>query len=93
MKILAIDDQQLVLLPLKRRLSELGYEVETETDALKAKATFDTFQPDLVIVDINMPIISGIEIIRYIRGTKNYFVRPESSGGQVQFSFSSNFIV
>jgi len=71
MKILAIDDQQLVLLPLKRRLSELGYEVETETDALKAKATFDTFQPDLVIVDINMPIISGIEIIRYIRGTKN----------------------
>ena len=71
MKILAIDDQQLVLLPLKRRLSELGYDVETETDALKAKATFDTFQPDLVIVDINMPIISGIEIIRYIRGTKN----------------------
>ncbi|MFC6858503.1 response regulator [Zunongwangia atlantica] len=71
MKILAIDDQQLVLLPLKRRLNELGYEVETETDALKAKATFDSFQPDLVIVDINMPIISGIEIIRYIRGTKN----------------------
>ncbi|MCL6219529.1 response regulator [Zunongwangia pacifica] len=70
MKILAIDDQQLVLLPLKRRLSELGYEVQTETDALKAKSIFDNFQPDLVIVDINMPIISGIEIIRYIRGTK-----------------------
>ena len=70
MKILAIDDQQLVLLPLKRRLSELGYEVQTETDALKAKAIFDNFQPDLVIVDINMPVISGIEIIRYIRGTQ-----------------------
>lgn len=70
MKILAIDDQQLVLLPLKRRLNELGYDVHTETDALKAKAVFDNFQPDLVIVDINMPVISGIEIIRYIRGTK-----------------------
>ena len=70
MKILAIDDQQLVLLPLKRRLDELGYDVKTETDALKAKTIFDSFQPDLVIVDINMPVISGIEIIRYIRGTK-----------------------
>ncbi|WBL23131.1 response regulator [Zunongwangia sp. HRR-M8] len=71
MKILAIDDQQLVLLPLKRRLTELGYEVITETDALKAKSIFDSFEPQLVIVDINMPVISGIEIIRYIRGTKN----------------------
>ncbi|WP_417886536.1 response regulator [Zunongwangia sp.] len=72
MKILAIDDQQLVLLPLKKRLTELGYEVFTETDSLKSKSIYDDVNPDLVIVDLNMPVISGIEIIRYIRTTKNH---------------------
>ena len=38
MKILAIDDQQLVLLPLKKRLTELGYSIKIETDT-------DSIQP------------------------------------------------
>tara|TARA_B100000795_G_scaffold264510_1_gene245097 strand:- start:991 stop:2178 length:1188 start_codon:yes stop_codon:yes gene_type:complete len=71
MKILAIDDQQLVLLPLQKRLEELGYEVIIETDAFKAIAHYNSFHPDLVIVDINMPIVSGLDIIKHIRNTKN----------------------
>ena len=71
MKILAIDDQQLVLLPLEKRLLELGYEVKTETDASKGLELYDTFNPDLVIVDINMPGVSGLEVVQYIRNTKN----------------------
>ena len=67
MKILAIDDQKLVLIPLEIRLKELGYEVITETSALKGIELFDSFQPDLVIVDINMPEMSGIEIVKFIR--------------------------
>lgn len=67
MKILAIDDQQLVLLPLEKRLSELGYEVITETNALKGIELYDSFNPDLVIVDINMPGVSGLEVINHIR--------------------------
>ena len=38
MKILAIDDQQLVLLPLEKRLKELGYDVKIETDAVPEDA-------------------------------------------------------
>ncbi len=71
MKILAIDDQQLVLLPLKKKLSELGYSIQVETDALKGLELYDSFKPDLVIVDINMPSISGLEIIKYIRERRN----------------------
>lgn len=70
MKILAIDDQQLVLLPLEKRLTDLGYTVKIETDANKGLKAYDTFQPDLVIVDINMPNISGFEIITHIRITR-----------------------
>jgi len=67
MKILAIDDQKLVLIPLEIRLKELGYEIITETSALKGIELFNSFQPDLVIVDINMQETSGIDIIKYIR--------------------------
>ena len=41
MKILAIDDQKLVLLPLKKRLESLGYEVVTENSALTGIEQFD----------------------------------------------------
>lgn len=71
MKILAIDDQQLVLLPLQKRLNELGYTVKIETDANEGILTYNSFKPDLVIVDINMPVISGLEIVKYVRNSKN----------------------
>ncbi|RLJ61196.1 glycosyl transferase family 2 [Lacinutrix venerupis] len=71
MKVLAIDDQQLVLLPLQKRLAELGYEVKIETDATKGLELYESFSPDLVIVDINMPRISGLEVVKHIRVTKN----------------------
>ncbi|QVY66638.1 response regulator [Polaribacter sp. Q13] len=70
MKILAIDDQKLVLIPLEVRLKEMGYEVITETDGVKGIELFNSFQPDLVIVDINMPTISGLEVVRHIREVK-----------------------
>lgn len=70
MKILAIDDQKLVLLPLENRLKELGYEVITENSALSGIRQFELEKPDLVIVDINMPEISGIEVVKYIRDIK-----------------------
>ena len=71
MKILAIDDQKLVLIPLEIRLKELGYEIMTETSALKGMELFNSFQPDLVIVDINMQETSGIDVIKYIRQKRN----------------------
>lgn len=70
MKILAIDDQKLVLIPLENRLKALGYEVMTETSAIAGIELFNSFKPDLVIVDINMPVTSGIEVVRYIREEK-----------------------
>jgi CheY-like chemotaxis protein len=70
MKILAIDDQKLVLIPLASKLKEMGYDVITETNGFKGIELFDSIQPDLIIVDINMPTISGLEIVKYIRASK-----------------------
>jgi DNA-binding response OmpR family regulator len=70
MKVLAIDDQQLVLLPLQKRLLNLGYNVKIETNASKGLELFNSFSPDLVIVDINMPEVSGLEVVKHIRYVK-----------------------
>ena len=71
MKVLAIDDQQLVLLPLQKRLMGLGYQVEKETNAAEGLKAYDRFNPDLVIVDINMPEVSGFDVIHHIRTKRN----------------------
>lgn len=67
MKILAIDDQQLILLSLEKRLQELGYEVKTADSGKDGLALVKDFQPNLVIVDINMPDISGLDVVQEIR--------------------------
>jgi len=67
MKILAIDDQQLILLSVEKRLTELGFDVQIADSGTKGIALYDKFQPDLVIVDINMPGMSGLDVVKYIR--------------------------
>lgn len=67
MKILAIDDQQLILLSVERRLKELGYSVMVADSGEKGIALFNSFEPDLVLVDINMPDMSGLDIVKQIK--------------------------
>ncbi|NJB36300.1 response regulator [Croceivirga sp. JEA036] len=70
MKILAIDDQQLILMSLQKRLQEIGYTVEIADNGITGKEKFESFNPDLVIVDINMPEVNGLEVVKHIRNTK-----------------------
>ena len=80
MKILIIDDQQLVLLSLEKALTDLGYEVRSAENVEYAIKSYDEIQPNLVIVDINLSgnldlqesveISSGLEVVRYIREVK-----------------------
>lgn len=70
MKILAIDDEKLMLLYLEKRLQELGYGIMTAESGEDGVELFNSFKPDLVIVDINMPGMSGLEVVKYIRNVQ-----------------------
>lgn len=67
MKILAIDDQQLILLSVEKKLTDLGYQVQTASSGATGIETFNSFKPDLVIVDINMPDMSGLDVVKHIK--------------------------
>lgn len=66
-KILAVDDDSSTLLALRQILSHKGYEVETSSSGEDALAWLAQHTPDLVILDVTMPGLSGLETCRRIR--------------------------
>ncbi len=67
MKILAIDDEEKILDVIKAYLEREGYSVFTETNGANAINTFKSLKPDLVILDLMLPELSGEEICSKIR--------------------------
>ncbi|WP_405381489.1 response regulator [Maribacter sp. LLG6340-A2] len=67
MKILVIDNDCQVLLFIEKHMSQLGYEVITAKDGNEGIAFFEKENPDIVLVDINMPDLSGLNVLRQIR--------------------------
>jgi len=65
--VLLVDDDQLLLDVLKMLLQAEGYDVITANDGPKALSLVKAVTPDLVISDIRMSPMSGIELLRNIR--------------------------
>lgn len=65
--ILVIDDDMLVARTLRRLLSHEGYNVITALSGIKALALIKRYDFDLIVSDIKMPKMDGIETVRKIR--------------------------
>jgi two-component system KDP operon response regulator KdpE len=66
-KILVVDDEQTTLRTLKRNLSAYGYEIFTATNGKEALAQLETILPDLMLLDLMMPGMDGLEVCRRTR--------------------------
>ena len=66
--ILIIDDEAGVRELLADALKLAGFETVTAADAMIAQTMLRTIKPDLMVVDINMPLMDGFEFIERIRG-------------------------
>jgi two-component system KDP operon response regulator KdpE len=66
-KILVVDDEYQITRVLKRSLQAHRYDVRSASDGESALDTFHDFHPDLVITDLQMPAMNGIELCREIR--------------------------
>lgn len=66
-KVLVVDDEEPILELLKYNLEKGGYEVKTASDGARAVDIAKKFIPDLVLLDIMMPKMDGVETCRMLR--------------------------
>ncbi|EOD58416.1 response regulator [Amycolatopsis vancoresmycina] len=65
--VLVVDDEAALVRALRINLTARGYSVVTATDGASALLTAATERPDLVLLDLGLPDIDGIEVIRELR--------------------------
>ncbi len=66
-KILVVDDEAQIARVLKTTLSARGYSIRTASDGDDALQVMKSWTPDLVITDLRMPNMDGVELCRHLR--------------------------
>jgi CheY-like chemotaxis protein len=66
-RILVVDDDPCLRESLGMLLTSVGYDVSLAENGVSAVSHFNTTVPDLLVTDLNMPEMSGIELISHVR--------------------------
>jgi DNA-binding response OmpR family regulator len=66
-KILVVDDEENIRELYRDELAEEGYRIDLAENGLEALSKLESFRPDLVTLDVMMPGMDGIEVLRRIR--------------------------
>jgi two-component system KDP operon response regulator KdpE len=69
--VLAVDDEAGILRLIRLELSEQGFRVVVASDGEEAIRTFEQQRPDVVVLDIMLPDMSGLEVMRRLRERSN----------------------
>lgn len=75
MSILIVEDNPMILKALNYTFSKTNYNVECAIDGLQAKELYNTMQPSLVISDLLLPFLNGLELIEHIRETEEQYTK------------------
>jgi DNA-binding response OmpR family regulator len=67
MKILVVDDEKSINSYLQRKLAKLGYTVFIAEDGEEALKQAFTHLPDIILLDVNLPKLNGIEVLKSLR--------------------------
>ncbi|WP_111415323.1 response regulator transcription factor [Billgrantia lactosivorans] len=66
-KVLVVDDEPNIVLSLEFLMQQAGFEVETAEDGEGALAKVEQTAPDLILLDISLPGISGFDVLEQLR--------------------------
>ena len=75
-KILIIEDDQIVSNVYRNKLVVEGYQAEIALDGETGLKTMRTFQPDAIVLDLMLPKMSGVEVIKQIRSEADFSKLP-----------------
>ncbi len=82
-KILIVDDDENIAELISLYLTKECFDTQIVDDGEKALATFDTYQPDLILLDLMLPGIDGYQVCREIRSRSNVPIIMLSAKGEV----------
>jgi two-component system, OmpR family, KDP operon response regulator KdpE len=66
-RVLVVDDEHSIRRAVGRALTARGYDVQLATDGEQALSVAAAFQPDLVVLDLNLPALDGLSVCRQLR--------------------------
>ncbi|MGD1087386.1 MAG: response regulator [Verrucomicrobiota bacterium] len=75
-KVLIVEDDQIITNVYRNKLTVEGYEVETAPDGETGLKLVRTFHPDIIILDLMLPKMSGVEVIKQIRSESEFSKLP-----------------
>ena len=75
-KILIIEDDQIVSNVYRNKLAVEGYQAEVALDGETGLKMMRSFQPDAIVLDLMLPKMSGVEVIKEIRGEADFSKLP-----------------
>jgi two-component system, OmpR family, KDP operon response regulator KdpE len=81
-RILVVDDEPQLTRVLRTGLSSRGYDVRVAADGLAGLETFNDWHPDLVITDLAMPNMDGLELCRRVRSVSQLPIIVLSAKGE-----------
>ena len=67
MRILVVEDDQIIREGISEYLSEFGYDIVQAKDGHEALKNFENYEINLVILDIQIPLLNGLEVLKEIR--------------------------
>ncbi len=75
-KILIIEDDQIVANVYRNKLAVEGYQTEVALDGETGLKIMRTFQPDIIILDLMLPKMSGVDVIKEVRSEADFAKLP-----------------
>ena len=73
-RVLIVDDEESIVDLVRSYLSKEGFQVDTAMDGPTGLAKARAFKPDVVVLDIMLPGMDGIEVLRQLRGDSSVYV-------------------
>jgi two-component system alkaline phosphatase synthesis response regulator PhoP len=75
-KILLVDDEPAILKVTGYRLQKLGFEVITAENGPAALEAVSQVKPDLILLDLLLPVMDGCEVCRAIKSSEEFYKTP-----------------
>jgi len=92
-KILIVDDDRDILLSLENRVTWMGHEPITATNGKDALRLIHEEDPDLVLLDLELPLLSGLEVLQQLRAASPQREMPREETRQVQVTYTTPLTV